>query len=338
MMMKKTLSTILSNVIELFKERWMIFALVAGFYVIVSIFIATGILNRYYTFLLISVLIMIVLASSLNIATGFLGQLVLGHAGFMAIGAYTAGLIAVALGDSVGNDYMIFFISSIGAMITAGIAGLLVGTPALRLRGDYLGIMTLGFGEIVRLIIRNVEFTGGTFGLKGIPRLMTFPMAFLTTVIIVTIIYMFINSRHGRAIISIREDEIASENVGINITRYKLLGFVIASMFAGVGGSMFAFREGILYPQSFDFIRSVEIFVVVVLGGMGSLSGTMISAFILIFLPELLRDFDQYRYLSYSTLLILIMLYRPQGLLGKRELFTFKKKRKPFIDSSMNLE
>lgn len=337
-MTKKTQSTILTTIIELFKERWMIFALVAGFYVIISILIATGILNRYYTFLLISVLIMIVMASSLNIATGFLGQLVLGHAGFMAIGAYTAGLIAVELGDSITNDYMIFFISSIGAMITAGIAGLLVGTPALRLRGDYLGIMTLGFGEIVRLIIRNVSFTGGTFGLKGIPRLMTFPMAFLATVIIVTIIYMFINSRHGRAIISIREDEIASENVGINITRYKLLGFIIASMFAGVGGSMFAFKEGILYPQSFDFIRSVEIFVVVVLGGMGSLSGTMISAFILIFLPEMLRDFDQYRYLSYSTLLILIMLYRPQGLLGTRELFTFKKKRKAFMDSSMNLE
>ncbi|QMS84727.1 branched-chain amino acid ABC transporter permease [Candidatus Xianfuyuplasma coldseepsis] len=318
-------------------ERWMIFAIVFGFYAVVSILIATGTLNRYYTFLLISVMIMIVLAASLNIATGFLGQLVLGHAGFMAIGAYTAGLIAIQIKDHIGSDYLIFFISSIGAMITAGIAGLLVGTPALRLRGDYLGIMTLGFGEIVRLIIRNVEFTGGTFGLKGIPRLMTFPMALLTTVIVVTIIYMFINSRHGRAIISIREDEIASENVGINITRFKLLGFIVASMFAGVGGSMFAFKEAILYPQSFDFIRSVEIFVVVVLGGMGSLSGTMISAFILIFVPELLRDFDQYRYLTYSSLLIIIMLYRPQGLMGKREIFSFKKRRK-LIDSSMNLD
>lgn len=323
---------------KLFLERWIIFALVGGFYILAFMMISFGVINRYYTFLLISALIMIVMAASLNIATGFLGQLVLGHAGFMAIGAYTAGLIAVNIKDSIGSDYLLFFISSIGAMITAGIAGLLVGTPALRLRGDYLGIMTLGFGEIVRLIIRNISITGGTFGLKGIPRLMTFPMAFLTTVIVVTIIFMFINSRHGRAIISIREDEIASENVGINITRYKLLGFIVASMFAGIGGSMFAFKEGILYPQSFQFIVSVEIFVVVVLGGMGSLSGTIVSSFILVFLPELLRDFNQYRYLTYSSLLIIIMLYRPQGLMGKREFFSFKKRREPLGDTPMNLE
>lgn len=335
---KQSLITALAEFKKLLLERWMIFALVGGFYILVFALITFGVLNRYYTFLLISALIMVVMASSLNIATGFLGQLVLGHAGFMAIGAYTAGLIAVEIKDVVGNDYLLFIISSIGAMITAGIAGLVVGTPALRLRGDYLGIMTLGFGEIVRLVIRNLSITGGTFGLKGIPRIMTFPMAFVTTVIVVTIIFMFINSRHGRAIISIREDEIASENVGINITRYKLLGFIVASMFAGIGGSMFAFKESILYPQSFDFIRSVEIFVVVVLGGMGSLSGTIVSAFILIFLPELLRDFDQYRYLTYSSLLIIIMLYRPQGLMGKREFFSFKKRRQQLGNTPMNLE
>ena len=264
---------------------------------------------------------MIIMSTSLNIATGFLGQLHLGHAAFMGIGAYTAAIVGIALRPHIGSDLLIFLISTGAAMVTAGIAGVLVGSPALRLRGDYLGIMTLGFGEIVRTIITNLpEVTNGAQGLYGVPRIMTFPIAFWTTVVVVAIIFLFMNSRHGRAILSIREDEIAIESVGIDVTKYKLIGFILASMFAGVGGSMFAFKEGFLAPTSFGFIKSVEIFVIVVLGGMGSLSGAIVASIVLVFLPELLRDFNQYRYLLYSTLLIVIMLYRPQGLMGTKEL------------------
>jgi len=207
-----------------------------------------------------------------------------------------------------------------GAMVLAGIAGLLIGWPALRLKGDYLGIMTLGFGEIVKTIITNMKgLTNGAQGLYGIPKIMNFPTAFWTTVFVVTVIFLFMNSRHGRAILSIREDEIASESVGINISRYKLLGFVIASMFAAVGGSIFAFNIGFIAPQQFNFLRSVEIFVIVVLGGMGSLTGSIIASIVLVSLPELLREFSSYRYLLYSSLLVIMMLFRPQGLMGTKE-------------------
>lgn len=291
--------------------------------------VASGAVNRYYSNLFILVLIMIIMSTSLNVATGFLGQLHLGHAAFMAIGAYTAALMSLLLKDSFESDLLLFIVCTLAAMVTSGLAGILVGTPALRLRGDYLGIMTLGFGEIVRTIITNASgLTNGAQGLYGYPVIMTFPIAFWTTVIVVTLIFLFMNSRHGRAILSIREDEIASESVGINITRYKLLAFVIASMFAGVGGSVFAFNLGILNPGDFDFLKSVEIFVVVVFGGMGSLSGAIVASIALVFLPELLRDFEQFRFLLYSTLLIGIMLYRPSGLMGTREFNLMNSKHK----------
>ncbi|MCF7926699.1 MAG: branched-chain amino acid ABC transporter permease [Candidatus Izimaplasma sp.] len=311
----------------LVNNKFINYTVVFFIFIILFLLINSGVINRYLSNLIIMILIMIVMATSLNIATGFLGQLHLGHAAFMGIGAYTAGIIGIALQDVIASDLLLFLVATFGAMITAGFAGFLVGTPALRLRGDYLGIMTLGFGEIVRTVITNLKsITNGAQGLSGIPRIMTFPIAFWTTVIVVTLIFLFMNSRHGRAIISIREDEIASESVGINITRYKLLGFILASMFAGVGGSMFAFKESFLAPISFNFIKSVEIFVIVVLGGMGSLSGSIIAAIVLVFLPEYLRDFNQYRYLLYSSVLIIIMLYRPQGLMGTKEINFIKIK------------
>ena len=235
-----------------------VIAIVATFFIL-NFLINFGILSRYYSTILVFICVFIIMATSLNIATGFLGQLVLGHAGFMAIGAYTAALTAIALKETVSNDLLLFVISAFAAVVTTAIAGLLVGTPALRLRGDYLGIMTLGFGEIVKVIITNLHITGGAQGLTGIPRIMTFPIAFWTTVMIVAIIYLFMNSRHGRAILSIREDEIASESVGINITKYKIIGFVLASLFGGVGGAMYAFQIGYLAPATFGFIKSVAL-------------------------------------------------------------------------------
>jgi branched-chain amino acid transport system permease protein len=290
-------------------------------FLVLYVLVQSGLVKGYITSLFILILIMIVMSTSLNIATGFLGQLHLGHAAFMGIGAYTASLLAIALRDYIPSDLVLFIVVTLAAMLVAGIAGLLIGAPALRLRGDYLGIMTLGFGEIVKTIITNLKgITNGAQGLYGIPRVMTFPLAFWTTVIVVSLIFLFMSSRHGRAILSIREDEIAAESVGINLTKYKLLGFVLASMFAGVGGSMFGFTIGFIAPTSFNFLKSVEIFVIVVLGGMGSLSGAIISSIVLVSLPELLRDFANYRYLLYSTLLIIIMLFKSEGLMGTKEL------------------
>lgn len=306
--------------LEIMKKPMAMVIFVVSVFIILLGLIESGALNRYFTTLVILILVMIVMSTSLNIATGFLGQLHLGHAAFMGIGAYTASLVALALEDSITSALLLFIVSTLVAMIVSGLASLLVGTPALRLRGDYLGIMTLGFGEIVKTMITNLnDITNGAQGLYGIPRIMNFPIAFWTTVLVVLVIYLFMNSRHGRAIISIKEDEIASESVGINITKYKLLGFVLASMFAAVGGAMFAFRIGFLAPVNFNFLRSVEIFVIVILGGMGSLSGSILASIVLVSLPEILRGIEDYRFLLYSTLLILMMLFRPQGLLGHKE-------------------
>ena len=315
-----SIRTYVKKFLELMKKPLSMVIFVVSIFIILLTLIESGAFSRYFTTLIILILVMIVMSTSLNIATGFLGQLHLGHAAFMGIGAYTASLVALALEDSITNPLLLFILSTIVAMIVAGIASLLVGTPALRLRGDYLGIMTLGFGEIVKTMITNLkDITNGAQGLYGIPRIMDFPIAYWTTVLVVLVIYLFMNSRHGRAIISIKEDEIASESVGINITKYKLLGFVLASMFAAIGGAMFAFRIGFLAPVNFNFLKSVEIFVIVILGGMGSLSGSIVASIVLVSLPEILRSLEDYRFLLYSTLLIVMMLFRPQGLLGHKE-------------------
>lgn len=293
--------------------------MIVAIFLILNTLIETGVLSRYYSTILVMVLVMIIMATSLNLATGFLGQLVLGHAGFMALGAYSAALTAIGLRAYIPNDLLLFLVAAVAAMIVAMLAGLIVGTPALRLRGDYLGIMTLGFGEIVKVILTNLEVTNGAQGLTAIPRIMSFPLAYFTMVAVVAIIALFMNSRHGRAMISIREDEIASESVGINITKYKIIGFLMASMFGGLGGAVYAFQLGFLAPTAFNFVKSIDIFVIVVLGGMGSLSGSIVAAIVLTFLPEALREFATYRLLIYSTLLILTMLFRPQGLMGTKE-------------------
>lgn len=297
--------------------------LIVVLFVILYGLILAGVLNRYYTTILVLISVAIIVGTSLNLASGMLGQLVLGHAAFMAMGAYGAALTGMRLFDMGLPNLLIFIISAIVGGLVAAVTGLLVGTPALRLKGDYLGIMTLGFGEIVIVFLTNIpSITGGAQGLKGIPRIMTFPIAYWTMVIVVTIIVFVMNSRHGRAILSIRENEIAAEAVGIDLTKYKIITFSLAAFLAGVGGAVYAFQQGFLAPTTtaFGFMRSVEFFVIVVLGGMGSISGTIISASVLTFLPEALRQFASYRLLVYSIVLIVMMLFRPQGLLGHKEL------------------
>lgn len=311
-------------------------------FLLLKFFISNGVISRYYLGIIIFICINIVLATSLNLATGFLGQLALGHAGFMAIGAYVSAITAISLkGTGLPNTVMLL-ISLLLAGIFAGVIGIAIGIPALRLKGDYLGIITLGFGEVIRVFINNIKMTGGAQGLTGIPRISNIDNVFWITVIVVTILYTLTNSRHGRAIISIREDEIAAEAVGIQTTKYKVMGFAIAAFFAGIGGGMYAHYIAFLDPNTFNFMRSVEILVIVVLGGMGSLTGSVIAAIVLTILPEALRDFANYRLLIYSGLLVIMMIFRPQGLFGTTEFsmsgFLYRVRHNQLFSSRKNLE
>ena len=291
--------------------------------------IGQGAITNYWSGILIMVGINIILAVSLNIATGYLGQLPLGHAGFMAVGAYAGGIFlkSTPVADllKAGNEaaclpYVIGAL--VVCAVVAGIFGLIIGIPALRLRGDYLAIITLGFGEIIRVALTNIDsllgfkFTYGAAGLKRIPKFSGFHLVFICVVLSCTLIHMIMKSRHGRAILSIRENEIAAESVGINTTYYKTMAFVVSAMLAGIAGCLYAGYLGSLYPATFKFMKSIEILVMVVLGGMGSMLGSILSAAALTILPELLRSVADYRMVAYSLALVLMMIFRPKGLLG----------------------
>jgi len=273
------------------------------------------VLNRYQAQMLIPIGFNIILAVSLNLTAGFLGQLPLGHAGFMAVGAYTAALFTIALNHLPPNVRLPLGLV-VGGLVSASF-GVLIGLPALRLKGDYLAIITLGFGEIIRVIILNLKFTGGAFGLRGMGRLTNVTVTYISVLATLFFISTLIKSRHGRAILSIREDEIAAEAAGIPTTYYKVLAFTVSAGFAGVAGGLYAHFLGILDPSTFGFMRSAEILVIVVLGGLGSLFGSVVSATVLTILPELLRGFAEYRMVIYSLLLVLVMIFKPSGLCGR---------------------
>ncbi len=296
-------------------QNYMInFICVIGVYTIIYLLIKNGIINAYYESVIIFICINIILATSLNLTTGFLGQLAIGHAGFVAVGAYSSALFTKA----VNLPYEFPMALLIGGCVAA-LFGIAIGIPALRLRGDYLAIITLAFSEMIRVFILNAKFTGGARGLSGIPLLSNFTNVFITTVIVITILYLLIRSRHGRAIISIREDEIAAEAMGISSTYYKILGFTISAFFAGVGGGIFAHYITMLEARKFNFMYSVEILIIVVFGGMGSITGSIIAAIILSIFNEVLRDFSTLRIIIYSVILIIIMIFKPGGLLGRYE-------------------
>jgi branched-chain amino acid transport system permease protein len=294
--------------------------LFAIFLVLVTLLTKLGVISYSNSKVMMLIAINIILAVSLNLATGYLGQLPLGHAGFMAVGAYASAIFMRSV-SSLPPQLMFPFGLILGGVIAA-IFGIIIGIPALRLKGDYLAIITLGFSEIIRVIILNIDsvlgfkFTYGAASLKNIPKTTTVFNAFLWAGIICFVIHTMMKSRHGRAILSIRDNEIASESCGISTTFYKTLGFVSSAFFAGIAGGLYAGYLGILSPGSFGFMKSIEILVMVVLGGMGSMLGSVISATVLTALPELLRAFSDYRMVAYSLILILMMIFRPKGLMG----------------------
>jgi branched-chain amino acid transport system permease protein len=295
----------------------------------------TTVMPPYFSQLFILAAINAILAVSLNLVNGLSGQFSLGQAGFMAVGAYVAASMNVFLLSSLhGNPFgvqLALVISLIVAAMASGFTGYLVGLPTLRLRGDYLAIVTLGFGEIIRVIILNIQAVGGARGFINIPNSTS---AFLVVFILVTCVLLthrFVMASQGRALLAIRENEIAAESMGVDTTSYKVGAFVVSSAVAGVAGGLFAHYLSYINPSSFDFMKSVEIVIMVVLGGMGSVSGAILAAFILTFLPEALRPLQDLthvdlRMVIYSLMLILMMLLRPQGIFGRRELWQIFKR------------
>jgi branched-chain amino acid transport system permease protein len=268
---------------------------------------------------------------SLNLINGFTGQFSIGHAGFMAVGAYSGAALSVKSGDrfaaalglakdSPAADFLILGAALLVGGLVAAAVGLVVGIPSLRLRGDYLAIVTLGFSEIIRVVLLNVQAVGGAGGLTGIPPLTNFFWVGLVAVTVVALSRNLITASYGLGFLAVREDEIAAEAMGVNTTKYKVVAFVTGAFFAGVGGVLYAHLIRFIQPSNFSFILSIQFIVMVVLGGMGSITGSVLAAILLTVLPEALRGIEQYRLVAYSLLLVILMLTRPQGLLGRREL------------------
>jgi len=292
-------------------------------------------ISQYFARIVMLCGIAITLAVSLNLINGFTGQFSIGHAGFMAVGAYSSAYfsvnygarLAAAMGDGVVGWVVILLAATLIGAACAAIAGLLVGVPSLRLKGDYLAIVTLGFGQIIVVFLNNIEAIGGARGYSGIPIVKSFFWIFLIAILTIVIVYNIVNSDFGRALISIREDELAAEAMGVNTTRYKVMAFVISSALAGAGGVLLAHFDGYLNPKSFEFIKSFEILIMIILGGLGSIVGSVLGAILLTILPEALRGFAGYRMVIYSLLLIILMITRPQGLLGNTDMFKRWRKR-----------
>jgi branched-chain amino acid transport system permease protein len=295
-------------------------------------------ISPYYLQVISLAGINIVLAVSLNLINGFTGQFSIGHAGFMAIGAYASAYITVTYGERLrgafaflpefGQQSVLLLLGlSIGAVLAA-IAGFFVGVPSLRLRGDYLAIVTLGFGEIIRVFILNIDAVGGARGFSGIPRLANFFWIYLFAAATILVVYRIVHSSFGRTLVAIREDEIAAEAMGVHTTRAKVISFVVSSAMAGVAGGLFAHYLMYVHTNSFTFLKSFEIIIMIVIGGLGSISGSVLGAVLFIGLTEGLREFAQYRMILFSLLLIVIMIVRPQGILGHREFVTFLTRRR----------
>lgn len=268
--------------------------------------------------------IAIILAVSLNLVNGHTGQFSLGHAGFMAIGAYVAAGISVfgapaVLGSVPAEGWQaqgVFLLALLGGGLAAALAGFLVGTPSLRLKGDYLALVTLGFGEIIRVLFRNFEPMGGALGFHGVPAYTTIFWVFSVAAVTVYCVTSLVRSSWGLGFIAVHDDEIAAEAMGLNTTRYKVFAFTIAAFFAGIAGGLFAHFKLSIDPAGFGFLRSIEIVVMVIVGGMGRTAGVILAAILLTLLPEVLRGIEEYRMVLYSLLLIILMITRPQGLLN----------------------
>ncbi|WP_438434687.1 branched-chain amino acid ABC transporter permease [Gorillibacterium sp. sgz500922] len=290
-------------------------------FAVIQVLLSTGTMGDVFQSTVVLIGINIILSVSLNLINGITGQFSLGHAGFMSVGAYASAIMTL--------DYNVPFpIALLVGGAVAALGGAIIGIPTLRLKGDYLAIATLGFGEIIRILFLNTDYVGGAAGLSGIPNKTTWVWLCLFTVLSVIAIQNFIRSKHGRACIAIRENEIAAEAMGINTTAYKVVAFMIGAFFAGIAGGLSAHFFYVINPSSFGFMKSFEILVMVVLGGLGSTSGAILGAVVLTVLFTLLQPYPELRMIIYSAALVLMMIFRPGGLLGTKEFtLSFLKKK-----------
>ncbi|WP_084385285.1 branched-chain amino acid ABC transporter permease [Streptococcus pneumoniae] len=300
--------------------------LLAG-YSLISVLVSVGVLNLFYVQILQQIGINIILAVGLNLIVGFSGQFSLGHAGFMAIGAYAAAIIG-----SKSPTYGAFFGAMLVGALLSGAVALLVGIPTLRLKGDYLAVATLGVSEIIRIfIINGGSLTNGAAGILGIPNFTTWQIVYFFVVITTIATLNFLCSPIGRSTLSVREDEIAAESVGVNTTKIKIIAFVFGAITASIAGSLQAGFIGSVVPKDYTFINSINVLIIVVFGGLGSITGAIVSAIVLGILNMLLQDVASVRMIIYALALVLVMIFRPGGLLGTWELSLsrfFKKSKK----------
>jgi len=298
-------------------------------------------MDGYYLDLLIRIGIAITLAVSLNLINGITGQFSLGHAGFMALGAYTCGVLLKHYSPQGIELRLLFLFFVILGGLVAAAAGVLIGIPTLRLRGDYLAIATLGFGQIITVVLNQIENVGsfevgGSAGLHNIPMVSDFFWSYFWALICVVTVARLAYSAKGKPFFAVREDEIAAAAMGVDTTFYKIAAFVVGAFFAGAAGGLSATLSGDISPESFNFIRSIEIVMMVVLGGSGSLTGSILAAIVLTALPELLRIAEGWRMVVYALVLIITMLVRPEGLLGNRELWWTRRRLGPSTGPSTN--
>ncbi|MFZ2352707.1 branched-chain amino acid ABC transporter permease [Paucilactobacillus nenjiangensis] len=292
---------------------WLVL-MVVGF-VLINVLEFGGIIDALGEQTLVTIGINIILATGLNLIIGFSGQFSLGHAGFMAIGAYVCALITTSIATPMG-----MVIGMIAGAAVSALVALIVGIPTLRLDGDYLAIATMGVAEIIRIILNNLKITNGPAGLYNIPLLATWPVVYIMVCLTTLLIVNLIHSRDGRAIMSVRENEIASESMGVNTTKWKVIAFVVGAATAAIGGALHANYIQTIAPTDFGIMNSINILIIVVLGGIGSITGTFVAAAVLGVLDLVLQNFGTLRMVIYSLALILLMVFKPSGLLGTREL------------------
>jgi branched-chain amino acid transport system permease protein len=303
---------------SLMAHRWIMPALLVLGLILSFAIPMLGLVNEYYQLVMMYVGINIILATSLNLINGYMGEFSVGHAGFMAVGAYISALLTRYL---IPADWLQFAfpLTVLAGGLGAALVGLVVAVPSFRTRGDYLAIVTLAFNMIVKSIIENIDAIGGPRGIPGIDRLTTLPWVFFWTVLGVWVMRNFVYSNFGRGVLSIREDEIASDLMSVNTRQVKLLAFVLSSFFAGVAGALFAHLLQFISPRVFDILKSTDILIMVYLGGIGSIAGSILGASIYTVLLEVLRPLGYYRMVLMPLMLILLMLYRPRGIMGLRE-------------------
>ena len=321
-------------------------------FVVIQILGGAGLLSSTLKGQLVPICAYVVVALALNLTVGIMGELSLGHAGFMSIGAFAGCVAAMSLQSSIDSDPLRLLIAMVIAALFAAVFGFLIGIPVLRLNGDYLAIVTLAFGEIIKTLVENLYvgmdaqglhfcfiqntltlgeggrmLLSGPMGIPGIQKISTFTAGFILIMISLIVIFHFVNSRSGRAVMAIRDNRIAAESVGINVTKYKMIAFVISAAMAGAAGALFALGQNTIIASKFDFNASILILVFVVLGGLGRMWGSIIAAALLTILPEALREFADYRMLVYAIVLILVMLAtnNPQFKAFFAKLFSRKK-------------